>query len=88
MKCGRQAVWTGTIQEHAGDEGFFIAGTWDCFILEPDLRGPNKTSKMAPFEAHGRSSCSSRKPVVPIQHMLGLGDVDFEIVTDSIGQTE
>jgi hypothetical protein len=56
--------------------------------MEPALRESNEVSKTAPIKAPGSSSCSSGKPAVPIQHLQGLRDINFEIVTDSIGQTE
>lgn len=84
-----RAVWIGIIQKHAGDEGFFIAQTWHGFAMEPGLHEPSEVSKTAPIATSRRRGCfSSGKPVVPIQHRQGLGDINFEIVTDSIGQTE
>jgi hypothetical protein len=83
-----RAVWIRSIQEHDGDEGYFIAQGWHCFAVEPDLREPSEASKMAPITAsRRRSCCSSGKLTVPIQHLQGLGGINFEIVTDSIGQT-
>jgi hypothetical protein len=84
-----RAVWIEYIQQH-GDEGFFIARAWDCFAMEPDLREASEASQMGTYPSGQEKGVVAHpgSPWCRSSTCRDSGGINFEIVTDSIGQTE
>ncbi|KAJ6119970.1 hypothetical protein N7523_004250 [Penicillium sp. IBT 18751x] len=82
-----RTVRNGDIQDHAGDRGIFIARAWNWFTVDPDLHESSKASQTAPIESYLEKE-SLLIGLARGADPVPAGSINFEIVTESIGQPD